>query len=145
MVTKTASCLHFVIFQASGSAVDRTDIHRRAVLGLTEKMLSQQNVESVLFRGKKISLKTNAEKLDYFAHELMKEHDRRRTSTNTGTDDSSSETFLSVQAIKEVKVVVPRQSIASVQSVPSFRDVTIPVVPAKSHSALVGRVITSIL
>lgn len=113
------------------------------MLGLTEKMLSQQNVESILFRGKKISLKTNAEKLDYFAHELMKEHDRRRT--NTSTDDSNSETFLPVQDIKEVKVVVPRQSIASIQSVPSFKDVMIPVVPAKSHSALVGRVITSIL
>ncbi|KAF3333680.1 patatin-like protein 3 [Carex littledalei] len=134
---------NYIRIQASGSAVDRTDIHRRAVLGLTEKMLSQQNVESILFRGKKISLKTNAEKLDYFAHELMKEHDRRRT--NTGTDDSSSETFLPVQDIKEVKVVVPRQSIASVQSVPSFKDVMIPVVPVKSHSALVGRVITSIL
>lgn len=124
--------------------MDRTDNHRRAVLGLTEKMLSQKNVESVLFRGKKICDKTNAEKLDYFAHELMKEHDRRRTS-NTGTDDSSTETFSPVPAIKEVKVVVPRQSLGSIQSVPSFKDAMVPIIPAKSHSALVGRVMSSIL
>ncbi|KAJ4770997.1 Patatin [Rhynchospora pubera] len=134
---------NYIRIQASGSAMDRTDNHRRAVLGLTEKMLSQKNVESVLFRGKKISDKTNAEKLDYFAHELMKEHDRRRT--NSGTDDSGDVTFFPVPAIKEVKVVVPRQSIESMQSVPSFKDVMVPIVPAKTHSALVGRVISSIL
>jgi hypothetical protein len=123
--------------------LNRTDNDRRTVLGLTEKMLSQRNVESVLFRGKRISDKTNAEKLDYFAHELMKEHDRRRA--NSGTDDSGSETFFPVPSIKEVKVVVPRQSIGTIQSVSSFEDAIVPIIPVKSHSALVGRVISSIL
>ena len=42
-----------------------------------EEMLSQKNVESVLFRGKKLAEQTNAEKLEWFAHELVKERDRR--------------------------------------------------------------------
>lgn len=42
-----------------------------------EEMLSQKNVESVLFRGKKLAEQTNAEKLERFAHELVKERDRR--------------------------------------------------------------------
>ncbi|OEL23454.1 Patatin-like protein 3 [Dichanthelium oligosanthes] len=47
---------------------------------LAEEMLAQKNVESVLFRGKKVAEQTNAEKLERFAHELVKERDRRRTS-----------------------------------------------------------------
>uniref|UniRef100_M8CGG1 Uncharacterized protein n=1 Tax=Aegilops tauschii TaxID=37682 RepID=M8CGG1_AEGTA len=42
-----------------------------------EEMLSQKNVESVLFRGKKLAEQTNAEKLELFAHELVKERNRR--------------------------------------------------------------------
>ncbi|KAJ3670017.1 hypothetical protein LUZ60_010341 [Juncus effusus] len=52
----------------------------KRVVGEVEEMLSQRNVESVLFRGKKLAEQTNAEKLEWFAHELMKEHDRRKTS-----------------------------------------------------------------
>ncbi|KAL6636808.1 hypothetical protein ACP70R_024380 [Stipagrostis hirtigluma subsp. patula] len=48
-----------------------------------EEMLSQKNVESVLFRGKKLAEQTNAEKLERFAHELVKERDRRRSSPLT--------------------------------------------------------------
>ncbi|KAF8709981.1 hypothetical protein HU200_029703 [Digitaria exilis] len=47
---------------------------------VAEEMLAQKNVESVLFRGKKVAEQTNAEKLERFAHELVKERDRRRTS-----------------------------------------------------------------
>ncbi|KAL6893953.1 hypothetical protein ACP4OV_008051 [Aristida adscensionis] len=45
-----------------------------------EEMLAQKNVESVLFRGKKLAEQTNAEKLERFAHELVKERDRRMSS-----------------------------------------------------------------
>ncbi|XP_044949061.1 patatin-like protein 3 [Hordeum vulgare subsp. vulgare] len=45
-----------------------------------EEMLSQKNVESVLFCGKKLAEQTNAEKLERFAHELVKERDRRGSS-----------------------------------------------------------------
>ncbi|XP_058100151.1 patatin-like protein 7 [Magnolia sinica] len=52
----------------------------RSLLADAEGMLAQKNVESVLFQGKKISGKTNAEMLDGFAVELIKEHERRKTS-----------------------------------------------------------------
>lgn len=53
---------------------------------VAEEMLAQKNVESVLFRGKKVAEQTNAEKLERFAHELVKERDRRRTSPISPTD-----------------------------------------------------------
>ncbi|CAL4926367.1 unnamed protein product [Urochloa decumbens] len=43
-------------------------------------MLAQRNVESVLFRGRRLSERTNAEKVDAVAAELVKEHERRRGS-----------------------------------------------------------------
>ncbi|XP_010258645.1 PREDICTED: patatin-like protein 7 [Nelumbo nucifera] len=49
-------------------------------MGIAEKMLTQKNVESILFRGKKIIENTNSEKLDWCAGELIKEHERRKTS-----------------------------------------------------------------
>lgn len=47
------------------------------LLGLAEEMLKQKNVESVLFGGKKIGEESNFEKLDWFAGELVVEHQRR--------------------------------------------------------------------
>lgn len=44
-------------------------------------MLAQKNVESVLFRGKKMSEQANGEKLESFASELIKEHERRKKSS----------------------------------------------------------------
>ncbi|XP_010934351.1 patatin-like protein 7 isoform X1 [Elaeis guineensis] len=49
----------------------------KALLGAAEEMLKQKNVESVLFGGKRIGEHTNMEKLDWFAGELMLEHQRR--------------------------------------------------------------------
>ncbi|CAL4918060.1 unnamed protein product [Urochloa decumbens] len=43
-------------------------------------MLEQRNVESVLFRGRRLSERTNAEKVDAVAAELVKEQERRRRS-----------------------------------------------------------------
>ncbi|XP_010264697.1 PREDICTED: patatin-like protein 6 isoform X2 [Nelumbo nucifera] len=42
-----------------------------------EEMLRQRNVESVLFGGKRIGEDTNMEKLDWFAEQLVLEHQRR--------------------------------------------------------------------
>lgn len=53
-----------------------------AAAAKAEEMLAQRNVESVLFRGKKVAEQTNAEKLERFAHELVKERDRRRASAS---------------------------------------------------------------
>lgn len=45
-----------------------------------EAMLAQRNVESVLFRERRLSERTNAEKVDALAAELVKEQERRRRS-----------------------------------------------------------------
>jgi hypothetical protein len=45
--------------------------------GLADEMLKQKNVESVLFGGKMIGEQHNFEKLDWFAGELVLEHQRR--------------------------------------------------------------------
>ncbi|CBI39004.3 unnamed protein product, partial [Vitis vinifera] len=52
----------------------------KQLVGMTEEMLEQKNVESVLFSGKKLVEKTNSEKLQWFAAEIMKEKERRKTS-----------------------------------------------------------------
>ncbi|KAJ8466223.1 hypothetical protein OPV22_028775 [Ensete ventricosum] len=43
-----------------------------------EAALTERGVDSALFRGRKLSERTNGEKLDLFAGELIREHDRRR-------------------------------------------------------------------
>ncbi|KAG5234408.1 patatin protein [Salix suchowensis] len=50
------------------------------LLAMTEEMLAQKNVESVLFEGKKIVESTNFDKLETFTGELIKEQERRKTS-----------------------------------------------------------------
>nr|CAD1841492.1 unnamed protein product [Ananas comosus var. bracteatus] len=62
-------------FEASKPTTDAKKATRAA-----EEMLAQRNAESVLFRGKKLSERTNAEKLEWCAVELVKEHGRRKTS-----------------------------------------------------------------
>lgn len=47
------------------------------LIGVAEEMLKQKNVESVMFGGKRIVEQTNSEKLDWFAGELVEEHQRR--------------------------------------------------------------------
>jgi hypothetical protein len=50
------------------------------VVAIADGMLTQRNVEAELFRGRRLSEKSNREKLDAFAAELVKEADRRRSS-----------------------------------------------------------------
>ncbi|KAG6537906.1 patatin-like protein 3 [Zingiber officinale] len=75
---------NYVRIQSNGLEVYDDDIRKTRdadkLLRLLEKQLSQKNVESFLFRGKKISEQTNAEKLDWFARELVKENQRRSNS-----------------------------------------------------------------
>lgn len=49
----------------------------KMLIGIAEEMLRQKNVESVLFGGKRIGDQSNYEKLDWFAGELVLEHQRR--------------------------------------------------------------------
>ncbi|CAA6668549.1 unnamed protein product [Spirodela intermedia] len=44
----------------------------------TEELLAQKSVESVLFRGRRVSESSNAEKLEWVAAELVKEHEGRK-------------------------------------------------------------------
>lgn len=73
-------------FQANGSSLgrcgpnvdtDSSPSNVNMLLGLAEEMLKQKNVESVLFGGKRIVEQSNFEKLDWFAGELVLEHQRR--------------------------------------------------------------------
>lgn len=52
----------------------------RKSVAIAEEMLKQKNVESVLFQGKKLVEKTNLDKLEIFAGELIKEEEMRKTS-----------------------------------------------------------------
>lgn len=70
----SGSSSNYVRIQASKAA---TALHGAAAAGA---MLSQRNVESVLFRGRRMSERTNAEKVDAAAAEVVKEHERRRRS-----------------------------------------------------------------
>ncbi|PIA33861.1 hypothetical protein AQUCO_03900007v1 [Aquilegia coerulea] len=67
---------NYVRIQANGAPKK----NRNELVELAEKMLTQKNVESILFRGKKVAEKTNKDKLNWFAGELIKEHERRKSS-----------------------------------------------------------------
>ncbi|CAD6213750.1 unnamed protein product [Miscanthus lutarioriparius] len=55
-------------------------LHAATASAAAGAMLAQRNVESVLFRGRRLSQRTNAEKVDALAAELVKEQERRRRS-----------------------------------------------------------------
>ncbi|KAJ8544187.1 hypothetical protein K7X08_035791 [Anisodus acutangulus] len=72
--------------QANGSSFGRCGVNVDAdpspsnvktLVGIADEMLKQKNVESVLFRGKRIAEQSNFEKLDWFAGELVQEHQKR--------------------------------------------------------------------
>lgn len=56
---------------------DASPSNVKTLIGIAEEMLKQENVESVLFGGKKIGEQSNFQKLDWFAGELVQEHQRR--------------------------------------------------------------------
>ncbi|XWS66156.1 hypothetical protein CRYUN_Cryun05aG0175800 [Craigia yunnanensis] len=77
---------NYARIQANGSSLGRcgpnvdTDpgpSNVKILIGIAEEMLKQKNVESVLFGGKRIGEQSNFEKLDWFAGELVLEHQRR--------------------------------------------------------------------
>lgn len=77
---------NYVRIQANGSSMgrcgpnvdtDSSPSNVKMLIGIAEQMLKQENVESVLFGGKRIGEQRNFEKLDWFAGELVQEHQRR--------------------------------------------------------------------
>ncbi|VAI36323.1 unnamed protein product [Triticum turgidum subsp. durum] len=72
-----ASDSNYVRLQASNAL---NSPHTQTAGAAAGAMLSQRNVESVLFRGRRLSDRTNAEKVDALAAELVKEQERRMRS-----------------------------------------------------------------
>lgn len=70
---------NYVRIQGTGSTVDTelTPITVNKLIDITEQMLNQRNVESVLFGGRRVTDCTNFDKLDWFAEQLEIEHRRR--------------------------------------------------------------------
>ncbi|KAF8402738.1 hypothetical protein HHK36_010828 [Tetracentron sinense] len=77
---------NYVRIQSNGSNLglcgskvesDPSPSNVKLLVGVAEEMLKQKNVESVLFGGKKIGEQSNFEKLDWFAGEIVLEHQRR--------------------------------------------------------------------
>ncbi|CAL9091324.1 unnamed protein product [Musa textilis] len=77
---------NYVRIQANPSSMGRGGVdvdcdpspaNVKVLLEAAEEMLKQQNVESVLFSGRRIGEQTNMERLDWFAGELELEHRRR--------------------------------------------------------------------
>ncbi|CAN0909265.1 Patatin-like protein 6 [Linum grandiflorum] len=77
---------NYVRIQANGSSLGRCEANVdtdpslknvKMLVGMGEEMLKQKNVESVLFGGKRIGEESNMEKLEWFAGELVQEHQRR--------------------------------------------------------------------
>jgi hypothetical protein len=57
-----------------------SSLDAKKAVAVADGMLTQRNVEAELFRGRRLSEKSNREKLDAFAAELVKEHERRARS-----------------------------------------------------------------
>ncbi|KAL8171211.1 hypothetical protein V2J09_023015 [Rumex salicifolius] len=77
---------NYVRIQANGSSSEKCGLNMdtdpspenvKTLVGIADEMLKQKNVESVLFGGKRIGEQSNIEKLDWFAGELVLEHQRR--------------------------------------------------------------------
>ncbi|GJN23966.1 hypothetical protein PR202_gb11667 [Eleusine coracana subsp. coracana] len=62
------------------AAKTSTPLQAETAAAAARAMLAQRNVESVLFRGRRLSERTNAEKVDALVPELVKELERRRRS-----------------------------------------------------------------
>ncbi|CAL9767038.1 unnamed protein product [Musa acuminata subsp. burmannicoides] len=133
---------NYVRIQANVFGLDnnysaRTSNADRLICAMEER-LSQRNVESLLFRGKKISDQTNAEKLEWFASELIKEHERRKKSlipvivlkqvmtprSSSWVAASASRRALAALVSSNFSLLPP--SFASASSVPSSADGIVP-------------------
>ncbi|KAK3149905.1 hypothetical protein QOZ80_3AG0224510 [Eleusine coracana subsp. coracana] len=86
------------------AAKESTPLQAETAAAAARAMLAQRNVESVLFRGRRLSERTNAEKVYALVADLLKEQERRRRSP------------LPNVAIKQVDTTSPRLSLATTAS-----------------------------
>lgn len=70
----------YVRIQANNGVGSFKGDENKNVMASVDQMLRQKSVESVLFKGKRLVERTNLEKLESFSGELLKEHERRKTS-----------------------------------------------------------------
>ncbi|KAK1384782.1 Patatin [Heracleum sosnowskyi] len=70
----------YVRIQANNGVGSFRGDEKKNVLESIDQMLRQKSVESVLFKGKKLVDRTSLEKLESVSGELIKEHERRKTS-----------------------------------------------------------------
>ncbi|KAL2549499.1 Patatin-like protein 6 [Forsythia ovata] len=77
---------NYIRIQANGSSLggfgpnvdsDCSPSNVKMLIAMGDEMLKQKNVESILFGGKRIGEQTNLQKLDWFAEQLVLEHQRR--------------------------------------------------------------------
>lgn len=82
----TGHSSNYVRIQANGSSLSRcmanveldpSPKNLKMLTEIADDMLKQKNVESLLFEGKRIGEQSNFEKLDWFAGELVSEHQKR--------------------------------------------------------------------
>nr|CAB3462603.1 unnamed protein product [Digitaria exilis] len=66
---------------AAWSSSGKKTVDAKKAVAAADGMLTQRNVEAELFRGRRLSEKSNREKLEGFAAELVKEHERRARCT----------------------------------------------------------------
>ncbi|KAG9150724.1 hypothetical protein Leryth_002897 [Lithospermum erythrorhizon] len=81
---KSSNCDKYVRIQGNNELINETNKaiadEKKDLLKISEGMLKQRNVESILFQGKKISQSSNMDKLVTFASELINEQERRKNS-----------------------------------------------------------------
>ncbi|XP_066355427.1 patatin-like protein 3 [Miscanthus floridulus] len=76
---------NYVRIQAACSGKALRSLDAKKAVAAADGMLTQRNVEAELFRGRRLSEKSNREKLDAFAAELVKEQERRARSPGLPT------------------------------------------------------------
>ncbi|KAL5205937.1 hypothetical protein ABZP36_034146 [Zizania latifolia] len=101
----------------STKALSSLDVKK--MTAIADGMLTQRNVEAELFRGRRLSEKSNREKLDAFAADLVSEHDRRRTSPG-----------LPNVVIKQAAAATPRLSSATTASSATATAKTVSTMPS---------------
>jgi D-alanyl-D-alanine dipeptidase len=89
-------------------------------------MLAQRNVEAELFRGRRVSEKSNREKLDAFAAELVKEQQRRARSPGLPT--------VVIRQARPTATATPRLSSATTASSATVRTASTVPSPASQGS-----------
>uniref|UniRef100_A0A0E0LH38 Patatin n=1 Tax=Oryza punctata TaxID=4537 RepID=A0A0E0LH38_ORYPU len=64
---------------------------------VAEAMLQQRNVEAVMFQGRRLAGETNADKLERFARELIKEHGRRKQQVSAASGGGGLDCHVTMQ------------------------------------------------